>query len=468
MRRALVTAESHPTRAARCIAGAILALLGLLALQPTAAVAQAPDTLVACYVPASGTVYRIAAPGLPSDCLAAEHARFSWARLTTAAGDLAGSFPGPSVVRLRGQPLAEATPAAGQVLTFNDGAWRPQAPAGGGVTAHAQLSGLEADDHPQYLLSNGVRQSTNGFAVTGTLGQGAIPASGPGVRMMWYPAKAAFRAGEVNGTQWDDENVGQSSVAMGQNNTASGLSSVALGNGNVASSNGAIVIGQNATASAEHAVAIGSLVHSSGTAAVALGHRTVASGDYSTALGSRASTNGHAGSFVYGDDSGLGTINATRANQFVVRAQLFLLTNNNTVGEPLGFLTTSTGAHLTLGGAWTNSSDVNRKHLFEPVDADDVLARLAALSIRRWSYRDEVEAVRHVGPTAQDFRAAFGLGGSETGIATVDADGIAMLAIQALERRTRELDERTAQVEALVAQVEALERQLTVSQPRRP
>jgi len=108
------------------------------------------------------------------------------------------------------------------------------------------------------------------------------------------------------------------------------------------------------------------------------------------------------------------------------------------------FLTTSTGAHLTTGGVWTNASDVARKHLFRPVDGEWALKRLAALPISTWSYKAESDSVRHLGPTAQDFRAAFGLGDSHISIGTVDADGVGLLAAQALERRTRALAQENA------------------------
>lgn len=60
------------------------------------------------------------------------------------------------------------------------------------------------------------------FGVSSTLNPAL---SGAGTRMIWYPRKAAFRAGSINGTQWDDANVGSYSVAFGQNNKASGLNS---------------------------------------------------------------------------------------------------------------------------------------------------------------------------------------------------------------------------------------------------
>ena len=74
---------------------------------------------------------------------------------------------------------------------------------------------ITADDGP--VTING----TDGFLSTGTIySMGTIPVSGAGTRMMWYPPIAAFRAGYINGTQWDSDNVGQYSTAMGLNTTA--------------------------------------------------------------------------------------------------------------------------------------------------------------------------------------------------------------------------------------------------------
>ena len=132
-------------------------------------------------------------------------------------------------------------------------------------------------------------------------------------------------------------------------------------------------------------------------------------------------------------------------NQFVVRAAHFWFGNHNNVSATLGrYIETSTGAYLSSGGAWTNSSDSTRKTDFRPVNGDSVLAKLASIPIRTWSYIDEDSTVRHIGPTAQAFRATFGLGQSETAIATVDADGVSLVALQALLQRTNRLERENA------------------------
>ncbi len=80
--------------------------------------------------------------------------------------------------------------------------------------------------------------------------------------------------------------------------------------------------------------------------------------------------------------------------------------------------------------------------------------------MRTWSYREEPDSVRHMGPTAQEFRAAFGLGDTHKAIATVDADGVSLVATQALERRTRVLQD---EITALRAELAALRSELAAA-----
>jgi hypothetical protein len=97
----------------------------------------------------------------------------------------------------------------------------------------------------------------------------------------------------------------------------------------------------------------------------------------------------------------------------------------------------------------TDESDRNLKEDFESVDSRAVLAAVVALPIERWSYRDE--PARHLGPMAQDFAAAFGLGQDDRHIFPLDAAGVALAAIQGLH----------ALVQAQAARLDALEREVT-------
>jgi hypothetical protein len=114
-------------------------------------------------------------------------------------------------------------------------------------------------------------------------------------------------------------------------------------------------------------------------------------------------------------------------------------------------------ASLTNGGTWTNASSRGFKEGFAAVDTVDVLNRLLDMPITTWKYIGSAEGL-HVGPVAEDFKAAFGLAGDGKSIATVDADGVAMAAIQglnakleaerdALKAENAELRERMTRIE---------------------
>jgi hypothetical protein len=113
------------------------------------------------------------------------------------------------------------------------------------------------------------------------------------------------------------------------------------------------------------------------------------------------------------------------------------------------------GIRLEPGsGAWTALCDRDSKENFAPVDSRDILDRVAAMPIATWNWKAQADGVKHLGPTAQDFAAAFGLGTDDKGIATVDADGVALAAIQGLNQK---LEEKEAEVETLRAEKDALE-----------
>src|SRR5262249_52117421 len=105
---------------------------------------------------------------------------------------------------------------------------------------------------------------------------------------------------------------------------------------------------------------------------------------------------------------------------------------------------------LWVNGALAFASDRNVKAGFAPVDSQAILEKVPALPITRWHYTTD-PATPHLGPVAQDFHAAFSLGADEKHIATVDADGIALAAIQGLnqklEAKSRDLEIRTRRLE---------------------
>jgi hypothetical protein len=258
--------------------------------------------------------------------------------------------------------------------------------------------------------------SIDGFVAKGTVNGGTIPATGAGTRLMWYPRKAAFRAGHVEGEQWDDAPIGHYSTAMGYSTTAPGIGSTAMGGYTIAS-------GYFSTAS---------------------GMATTASGYYSSAMGAFASTSDAGnvprdGTFVWGDSSTSTMVRPTADDQFVARAAGGVTFYSNSA--------MTTGVTLAAGGgSWASVSDRERKRDFAPVDGDDILVRLAALPVTSWSYRDDDSGRRYIGPVAQDFHALFALG-DDTTIATLDVDGVTLAAVQALESRTADLRGDIARLE---------------------
>jgi hypothetical protein len=82
----------------------------------------------------------------------------------------------------------------------------------------------------------------------------------------------------------------------------------------------------------------------------------------------------------------------------------------------------------------------------EAVDGLEVLEKLASLPISSWNYIGDDPSVRHLGPMAQDFAKAFGLGADERLISGIDAQGVVMVAIQALYRRVQQLESEIAEL----------------------
>src|SRR5690606_32342999 len=182
-----------------------------------------------------------------------------------------------------------------------------------------------------------------------------------GARLMWYPEKASLRAGHVEGTQWDNANTGDASVAIGKDVRASG----------------------------DYGVALGLRTIAAGLTSFAAGEDNTASGASSVALGYHAHTNARQGSFVFADRATVDTLRAgvNHSANWRVSGGFRVFTSSNlstgvTIqsgasvsnwGQSGAVISTSTGALLTTGGVWQNASDVNLKHAFREVPGEEVL-----------------------------------------------------------------------------------------------
>jgi hypothetical protein len=392
----------------------LIAALAAVSLVTAAAPAAAQtDSIRACYVPTTGNVYRIGTPDTHPNCVAASHVRFAWPATSPDLG-----IGGRYLLRLRsGNPLSN-----------------------------------------RFFVD-----SAGGVAALGELGVGEIPVSGPGYRMMWFPNRAAFRAGGVTASEWDDPYIGffswaggfnsiatgYNAFAFGQDNNVSGTYGVAFGSTNAVAGTGGFAAGLNASCDGLGCVSMGFRAAAGGTGSVALGYRVTADADYATALGHRASANGHSGAFIRGDASTTDSLLAVANNEFAVRAAGGYRFRTNA--------TLTTGCNLPAGsGAFSCSSSRTLKEHFAGVDGEDLLSRIRGVPVNTWSYVDEPGGVRHLGPFAEDFRAAFGLGSDERSIGLLDIAGVNFAAVQALEARTAELRAAAEEVARLNAEVAAL------------
>ena len=184
---------------------------------------------------------------------------------------------------------------------------------------------------------------------------------------------------------------------------------------------------------------------------------TVGGGLYNTASALLATVPGgqsgqaiHEGSFVWSGDSSGETTGSFGNQTFTIRCE----------GGARFYSATGTGTGVQLAsgsGTWTSLSDRNAKENFNDVKASEVLAKVAAMPIKTWNYKTQADSIRHIGPTAQDFKSAFGVGESETGITTVDADGVALAAIKGL---AEELKDRDKTIEELKTKSVAFESEL--------
>jgi hypothetical protein len=179
-----------------------------------------------------------------------------------------------------------------------------------------------------------------------------------------------------------------------------------------------------------------------------------AAGNYSFAAGRRAKAN-QGGTFVWADSSDFDFPSA-ETNEFAVRATggVRFVSGIDTSGAPVA------GVSLPAGsGSWSSLSDRNAKENLRRVDSRVVLEKVAALPLATWNYKSQDTAVRHIGPMAQDFRAAFGVGENDTTITTIDADGVALAAIQGLNQKLEtEVRSRNVEIQALRKQLADLEK----------
>lgn len=200
--------------------------------------------------------------------------------------------------------MVDGNQAAGKVLTSDangTAAWTTPSTSSGTLD-QAYDSGGAGNGRTITADSGAVNISgPDGLVSIRTAVNGAVAPTGSGVRMVWNPRKAAFRAGQVLATEWDDATIGASSVAFG---TAT-----------ISSANQTSAFGFNTTASGNVATAFGSITTASGTIATSFGSSTIASGNVSSSFGDSNTASSY-GETVLGIGATTYTVSTNGATQF--------------------------------------------------------------------------------------------------------------------------------------------------------
>jgi hypothetical protein len=336
--------------------------------------------------------------------------------------------------------------------------------------------------------------SDKGVLSVNQLGEGNYPNILNSNFLFWFPKKNVLRIGEYSSINKQEDTLGDFSFAFGRDNIISGQKgSVAFGrecfidsldpalfydlshpnlpprHEEFTSGSYSFTVGYQTQASGSYTISSGykssagfwrsvamgfeAIIEGISPASLALGYRarvyaepqrtsednaaigynvTALNTRQSFILGSYASSNRFRNVFNYGDISSTNIVSNTAQNQFMVRA-----------AGGVVFYTSpdlSTGAVLNGGsGSWSNLSNKKSKTKIKKLKPEDYLPLLNNLNIYEWEYISE-PGVTHIGPMAQSFYQAFGLGDSDKHISMVDTDGVTLLMIKGLYSRFNQLE----------------------------
>lgn len=134
-------------------------------------------------------------------------------------------------------------------------------------------------------------------------------------------------------------------------------------------------------------------------------------------------------------------------------------------GGGFRFITSPDTVTYIAGGSagWSTTSTRAAKTNVDPVDPDEVLAGVEEMEVATWEYRDDDgggRGVRHIGPMAEEFHEAVDVGDSDEHINSINADGVALAAIQGLSAKLDEKDERIDELERRTDELERENEQL--------
>ncbi len=332
----------------------------------------------------------------------------------------------------------------------------------------------------------------------------SIPASGAGTRMMWYPEKAAFRAGRVgdfkDGTQWDADSTGEYSVAFGDDTKASGARSMAVGNrttasgpdatamgfGTTAKSDGAVAMGYKTTAgndkfgfgAASSAVAMGRETTASEVQATAMGFQTTASGSRATAMGYRTTASG-ADATAMGrgteaaTDRSLSLGECNSANRSDDGTLLAVGNGSYDAGDDncspaSDALMLDDQGEMTIAGTLTENSDRRLKEEITPM-GEGTLEALSELRPVRYEFKNQqtYPSGEQIGLIAQDVQEEFPslVSKGSGGMLSLAYPKLTAVLLKGLQEQQSTIEEQNRRIDRLEKRLAALEQQNSSALP---
>lgn len=149
--------------------------------------------------------------------------------------------------------------------------------------------------------------------------------------------------------------------------------------------------------------------------------------------------------FIFVDSS------LSQSYSFAMFGSDFIISHQQTPGIELRL---NPNGNLTISGSLSEGSSREVKNDVVAVDRHEILEKVVDLPISTWRYKADDQSVRHLGPMAEDFRAAFALGGSDQAISTLDTGGVALAAIQGLHDLVREQRDEIRELRARLTELE--------------
>jgi len=298
------------------------------------------------------------------------------------------------------------------------------------------------------------------------------PVQGPGTRMMWYPQKAAFRVGNVDGTHWDKDSIGNFSFASGYKTKAKGTASTAMGENATALGRSSVALGEYAMAKGDYSTALGYYAYANGPYSTAIGFATAAMGNSTIAMGGGSSAYGdYAISLGYGNEAsgyystsmglstrakgyasaaaGMGTT-AKNSSVFVVGryndttavASLFEVGNGTMETSRSNAMVVSSNGYVWIQGYLTQAGDARLKKNILPLS--NSLASIQQINAYSYDWKDENRGKdQQIGVLAQELKKIYPqlVKEQSNGELSVNYIGLIPVLLEGMKEQQRQIEE---------------------------